>query len=368
MSLRVSFWAVVALGTFVWQACGEGIAPREMRELVAQRLSRLDKLRIEMTSKRFILPAGKSAFNRANWEEGRGGIAFPHRILLVRPDLLDENLVNVPEKGYAPLVTSVFDGGAVVRKVLPDKNGRTKYNVVEWDPQVSFYGSVPLLQVLDVHIQDSFVPQLNLLRLFDEYPVALVRGVGEVSTYTASIDHGPVVVGFEFDLNARGTPLRFKTVLNFQKPGLRPATWEMYTLRTQEVSGAEFPVESVVTVFNPNVVTTFGNVHYFEVTSVSVDPNLSPDDVRIVPELRNANVTVGGADGRNRARWYDANGSVVYDKEYLNPQSAVNGPLASRESLRWRWLIPAGSCAVAVLAVLGLRFVSARRRRQSGQP
>lgn len=75
-------------------------------------------------------------------------------------------------------------------------------------------------------------------------------------------------------------------------------------------------------------------------------------------------MTVGGADGTNRARWYDADGQVVYDTQFLNQQSIVDGPLASRESLRWRWLIPAGSCVVGVLTVLGLfRFASARRHR-----
>lgn len=267
MSIRTSRCVVVAVGIFVCQAPAAGIPAQEMRELVARRLSQLDKLRIEMTSRVFTCPAGKSPLDRANWQESRWGIAYPHRIKLVRPDLLDEKLVDVPEKGYVPVVTSVFNGGAVRRHVRPDKNGRTVYSVVDWDPQVGSYAEIPLLQVLDVHIQDSLVPQLNLLRLFDEHAVTLVRGVGDVSTYTASLDRGTCVIQFEFDLNARGTPLRFKTVLGFQDNGLQPGTWEMYTLRTQEVNGAEFPVESVVTVFNPNVFTTHCGVHYFEVTS-----------------------------------------------------------------------------------------------------
>lgn len=338
-----------------------GSAPPEMREIVADRLARLDKLRIEMTTESFTCPDGASPFDRALWNPVHG-FAFEHRVVVVRPNLLDEKLTDLPERGYVPVVSSVFDGAFVRRHVRPTRGGHTLYAVCEGDVQAGVFRAVPLLQVLDIHIQDSLIPQLNLLRLFDEYDVTLVRDLPEIATYVASVNApGGGVWHYEFDLNAHGTPLRFKTVLDFNQGDALPATWEMFILETADVNGAEFPMESIVTIQNPNVGNVTYGLHYFRVTSVTVDESLTAADVRIEPELRNALVRTTGQDGWDERHTYDADGNLINTETFGGPQVLADGTYVSRASLRWRWLVPAGGGVVGLAAIMALRLVSRPR-------
>ena len=338
-----------------------GIAPEQMREIVAERLGRLDKLVVEMTTQVYTCPVEASPFDRSQWRP-YGGVEFPHRITIVRPNMLDEELTDLPETGYVPVDSSVFDGGFVRRHVRPDRFGRTHYSVAQGAVQLGRFKPIPLLQVLDIHIQDSDIPQLNLLRLFDEHEVTLVEGVGDVSKYRATVPGVGCVFQYEFDLNGVGTPLRFKTVTEFEREGLLPAAWEMFILDTMDVNGAEFPKETVVTIHNPNVGDSYYGLHHFEVASVLVDESLTAQDVRIEPDLCNAVVRTIAADGIDVRRIYDTNGEVLDTQELLAMQSLVDGRYVSRQSLRWRRLVPAGAGTLGLLAIFALRLVSRQRR------
>ncbi|MFH1746830.1 MAG: hypothetical protein ABIG44_07265 [Planctomycetota bacterium] len=338
-----------------------GSAPPEMRETVANRLARLDKLRIEMTTETFTCPDDASPFDRSLWNPGHG-FAFEHRVAVVRPNLLDEKLTDLPERGYVPVVSSVFDGTFVRRHVQPVRGGYTLYAVCEGDVQAGVFRAAPLLQVLDIHIHDSLNPQLNLLRLFDEYDVTLVRDLPEFATYVVTVDMpGSGVCHYEFDLNANGTPLRFKTVLDFNQNDLLPATWEMFILETADVNGAEFPMETIVTIDNPNVGGNTYGLHHFLVTSVAVDESLTAEDVRIVPERRNAMIRTTGQDGWDERHTYDADGNLINTETFGGPQVLADGSYVSRESLRWRWLVPTGGGAVGLAAIMALRLISRPR-------
>ena len=341
-----------------------GVPPDEMRQIVADRLGRLDKLVIEVTAEVLTCPTDVSPLDPNNWTRYGEVYGFPHRVTIVRPNVLDEDLTDEPEKGYVPVVASLADGRYAQRHVRPGPRGFTLYRIGEDSAEHGTFRWMPLLQIFDVHIQDSPIPQLNTLRLFDEYEVTL-RGAGEsTSTYEVSVpapEHG-YTCRYEFDLNGRGTPLRFKTVLEFDAPELLPGTWEMHVLDVVEVNGAELPSEAVVTIDNPNVGDDYYGVHHFLVTApVRVDESLTDEDVRIEPDLHSAVVVTISADATEVRRTYDANGDLIDEELLLSPQSLADGTYASRESLRWRWLIPGGAGALGALAVVALHLVVRRR-------
>jgi hypothetical protein len=334
-----------------------GIAPEQMRAIVADRLGRLDKLVIEMTWQNFVNPVSHSPLDRDSWVPYVWDLKHPHRVKIVRPDLLDEGLTDDPEKGYVPVISSVFDGTFVRKHVRPDRDGRTVYSINRQGVGVAEFWEHPTLQIFDIDIHGGCIPQLNLVRLFDEFAPALVGGVGDMSTYVATIPCDGWTLHLELDLNSRGTPVHGRTSYEFITAEAEPGTVEFFTLATTEVNGAELPLETVVASFNPNVNRQKRCVFHNVVTSVSVDPTLTASDIRIVPELRNANVTRVGADGLNTQRIYDADGSIVRTTTFAGVQSVVDGSFVSGQSLRWRWLIPATAAATAVATLLVLRFV-----------
>lgn len=351
-----------------------GIAPEQMAQIVAERLQALDHLRIEYVHCVRIAPLHGSPLDRTRWE----GIwdtdtgtdladTFEHRITIVRPNALDEWFTDLPDEGYEPVDASVFDGRYVSRHVYPDRDGRDHYSIVGWNVEAGVFRWCPVLQVFDLHVVDSVIPQLNLLRLFEEYDVRLIRSAGGVHTYTVSVPmlEYDYTQHFEFDLNGRGTPLRFRTTTEYHAEDLSGAntanTREQFVLATAEVNGAELPTEVVVAGYNLHVVDYYG-VHHIVVTSYEVADDLTAESVRIEPELRNSVVTTYRPDHTVLYTTYDVDGQIVEEAETYGPEPwDEDAQVVPRSSLSWRMAIPVVAVLTGVAVVLVLRFTSWRR-------
>jgi hypothetical protein len=220
-----------------------GIAPAEMRDIVANGFAALDRLVVEFEHTTYTAAGDADVRVPANWIPVPGRVPFRHRVTVVRPNLLDEFLTDLPDSGYELCRRSVFNG--TYTRASTARDGAPFYDVSQDDVQVQFYRGYPVLQFFDVHLHDSSVSQLNLLRLFDEYDVSLVGDDAEVSSYRTTV-FIPVFghwEDYEFDLNARGTPLRVKSTLR-SGTSVR-CTIEQFALDTQDLNGAELITDCV---------------------------------------------------------------------------------------------------------------------------
>ncbi len=338
-------------------ALENGVPPGEMRDRVAQRLSRLDRLIVEFNCAMHAAASDSDPFDPASWGDRTEN--YPHRMTIVRPNVLDQSLRDEPERGYEPVTDAVFDAQFVRQYLTPRFGAARAYLVSPFDVQVGNYRGTPTLQFAEVHLQDSTISQLNLLRLFDEYDVELLGCDGDVSTYRAIVPMDSWTSIYEFSLNPRGTPLRCLTTLLLPEP-LKPGTWEMRTCATTEVNGAEFVSDAVIVVSNPNLGVASVGVSHFSVNSVEHCDWLDESHVRIVPDYRDARVTVIEPDGSLDHRRYDSNGLLV-DSIVTAGASPSDIGIVSRDSLRWRWIIPPLAVATGVATLLGLRALSQRR-------
>lgn len=336
----------------------------DLAQAVHARLAALDQLSIEYTHSVFRMPADRSPLDREAW--GDPFDSFPNRIHIVRPDVLAEFLKDDPNLGYEPVVASTGQLGYVSRHPRPAPDGKLVFHVVPREIQGGFLRWSPILQVLDVHMQDSTVPLLSIARMFDEGRVTIVRTVGSVISCAATVpmtDFG-YTVNYDFDLNDFGTPLRVRSTLQYDDPELLPVTWEQFVLETQLVNGAEFPTEAIVTVHNPNVDPKYRGVHHYTVTSVLTDPALTQDALRVHVVRANSIVHEFGPNGSGVHRVYDENGALLRELETLSgpePLTADERKRVSRDSLNWRKGIPIAAAFAGVLAVVGVRFLTRRR-------
>jgi len=342
---------------------GEVPSVEELRELVSDRSARLHRLVVELEHTVYTVPMGSSPFDRARWKRIE---AFPYRILLVRPNLLAEYLKDDPEHGYVPVVASVHDGTYTSRHVRPNRFGQTTFVHAAHEVQAGVFTATPLLQVMDIHFQDCTISQLNVLRLFEERDVEVVRAAAGIVTCVAAVPMPGYVAHYEFDLNERGSPVRLRTVLEYDDKQLLPATWEQSTIATEEVNGAEFPTETVVTIHNPNVTNEYIGLHHLLTKSVRVDEGLTAESTRIELVPRNSTISEFRGDGSNVIRYYDSNGNVTRTQELLAGPAPIDPSVryVPRDSLRWRMAIPP-ICLALGLGV-GLAFAYVSRHRPAG--
>jgi hypothetical protein len=357
-------------------AGAHGTPPDQMAVIVSDRLSRLDNLTIEVVRRIYDVQAGKSPLDPNAWEVAPddiiGDTPFPYRLTIHRPNVLCEFLMDREEWGYVPLRASVFDGQYIHQQVRPDRFGRATYSVVPGQVQAGIFGACPLLQIFDIHIYDSPIAYLNLARLFSETEVRLVRFVGGVSTYVASLPlpGNALVFHYEFDLDPWGTPLRFKTI--YEYPDAQPSILEQFTLEVMEVNSAWLPTDTVTTGWlsidtlasmpEPIAIAPGYTVQHFQVTSVQSRPDLVPEAVRIEPDRRNARVATYYRDGTVEQIVYDEAGQIVDRVEFFAGTQAVD-PLARylpHDALRWRLAVPVVAVGLGLAAMLTLRGVSRR--------
>jgi len=354
----------------VVQTFAGAIPPAEMAAIASERLSRLDHLVVELTVKCFGIHSDAPSFDPADWDQPGGfSSVHPYRLTIVRPNVLAEYLRDEPEAGFVPNVTSVFDGMTTGYNIRPYK-GKRFYGVVPLPVANTPVTWDPVLQVFDIDMIDSSIPQLNVVRLLEEHSAVCVRSAGGIYTYSVSIRPDDYhEERFDFDLNGRGTPLRVRSVFDYDQAEAAYDIYEQFVLATTEVNGAEFPLETVAFHYSNPRMPNYYNVFVYSVTDVRSEPDLTPESVRIDIDRRNAVVTEALPDGREVQTWYDENGTVEKTEEWygvtwtMEEMERIQAlPTLSGAALPWRMFIPPVAGAVGVATALGLWFVSRRGR------
>lgn len=326
----------------------DGVPPKQMADIVAERLSRLDRLVLEVEVEVFLAPSSATFDDdRSTWDGPYPAGSGAHRRLrIVRPCSLEENWGNGDARGM-----SAFSPGRTVQRLWRPSYATTIYTVKEDVMTSATYSSVPLLTMFDVQIHESFVPGLNTLRLLSEYPTKLLRVEGDVNAYQTQLAvhaFGDWTETYEYDLDACGTLLRQRMRRE------NSAFWferEFRVLSTLDVNGAALPAEFLS--ITRNSVADSVAIHRFVVTSACVDASLAPANVRIEPERRNSAIHVTRADLSEESERYDSNGVLIASSAWE----------ARRDVWRRAILPTAATCALA--AACGLAFM---RRASRGRP
>lgn len=330
-----------------------GLPPAEMANVVADRMARLDKLVVEVDAELYNCANTFSPTDRSNWvDPGPPGDGGRRLLRIVRPGLFEESFVD----GQPMSILSSFEPGRSVRRAPNlSPSGRIFYSV-EDNPVTAGYTRIPLLQMFDVQIHESWVPGLNILRLLRDYPATLTGSDGEISTYEVSLRSdlpGASREHYEFDLNPRGTPLRFRTRL--ENPAGTTYESTTYTLATIEINGAELVTEAVTASTNTYTGPLYG-ITRLVVRSARVDEALTARDVRLEPERRNSFVWTRTLNGSSTAlvetkQEYDEAGVLV-----ASTRSAGTSGLA------WHGSIFPVAAAFGAATALGVALVSRPRR------
>lgn len=329
-----------------------GVLPSQMADVVAQRLARLNQLVVEVDAELFTSAPSFSLSDRSSWRDpGPPGDGGRRVVRIVRPGVCDEGYV---QEQTTPIVTCFSPGYSVRRAADTTRTGRAVYGV-ENNPVTAVQTRIPLYQFFDLQIQESWVPGLNTLRLLRDYPATLVGSDGDVSTYAVTVQSdlpGAAVERYEFDLNPRGTPLRFRAGL--ENANGSTCESETFTLATQEVNGAELVTEAVTAATSSLAVQHYGVVRLL-VRSVAVDNSLTPDDVYLEPERRNAVIHTTTLD--------IAGGRLVRETAEFNESGSLVASAASiSDRLRLRMTIMPAAVACGVATAAGVVFVSRRSR------
>jgi len=330
----------------------------DMAEVAAQRLARLDHIRIEYVREYYKAPLRSSPLDSAQWETLEGDPdRHVGRLTIVRPNALHEFLTDRPELGWEPFSESVSDSGFVRRYERPGPEGQTYYEVTDSTWEAGCFAWIPVLQVFDVQIQSCDIPGLNIPRLLREYDARAVRSVGTITTYAVS--GVPMLEGLtqdlDFDLNERGTCLRLRAMLECP-PSAVPTIREQYVLSVAEVNGAELPTEAIVAVYDPRLADYWGITRILA-TSWSLPTDLCAESIRIEPQRRNAVITeLRRRGGGYRVTTYGEDGDVV--RRYESPSHRAGRADAAR--LGWRRTIPPIAGATGIAVVAGLCYAGRR--------
>jgi hypothetical protein len=343
-----------------------GLAPVDMAQVVAERLTALDKLVVDLTVDIYGTHTDTPVLDRAAWEKLI--VTLPFHLTILRPNVRAEALKDDPEVGYEPSVGCVYDGTYTQRSVRPSRTtGHVVYHMLP-DVQSGVLRNDPILQVFDLGIFDAAPPgRLNIVDVLRHPSATLVRSVGGISTYSASLpmDGYEYTIHFELDINQRGTPLRMKTVLDYDNPDFPPSYYEQFVLRTAEVNGAEFPMETAVTHWGAKV-PHYWTVHLFRVNAVEVRDDLSVDDVRIEIDRRNAAVNEYFPDARVRYTAFDQAGQLIEEDEYFKAAGPDTGDIAailSAHAIPWRMGVPPAAALIGLTTAVTLTYVARRVRR-----
>ncbi len=325
-----------------------GLAPADMAELIAERLCALDKLVLEVTLETYGVSGDTPMLDSSVW--GAPTESYPYVLTILRPHLRAELLKDDAAAGYEPTITSVSQDVQIAQHVRANlQDGRTRYTV-SWN---TFNSGVlnALLQVFELRLTGT-AADFDLVALLRHPSARLVRCVGECSTYTAHLPPEPGAPWnryFEIDVNQRGTPLRLRTVLDFEDPKVACLTHEQFTLQTTELNGAELPVETVIT-SRWSMTPHYWAVQRIKVQRAEIQERLTLTDVRIDARKQNAHVVEYFPDGSSVSTTYDETGQIVSQSRH-DPAYT----LATRT--RWHRAVPPLALTVGlVTAALLIRL------------
>lgn len=347
-------------GLVILTALATGLPPADMADVVAARLQALDGLVVDLTLEVYGAHSDTPVLDPAAWDTLWD--TLPFRVTILRPNVRVEALKDEPERGYEPVVACIFDGTYTSRHVRPSRrSGRVFYQTLP-DVQSGIVRCHPLLQVFDLGIFDAAPPgHLNIVTVLQHPSAILVRSVGGVSTYAASVPMGRFesTIHFEMDINERGTPLRIKTTLDNDHPDLVNSYYEQFALRTTEVNGAELPVETAVTHWGPKF-PHYWTVNLYRVEAVEVRADLSPDDLRIEIVRRDSCVNEHFPDASVHQTEYDEDGRLVWEDRWFSAADSDTGDaeaIKAKHAIRWRMTIPpvAGLIGLSMAGLLTYR-------------
>lgn len=294
--------------------------------LILARAERLSQVRVGVEQDVYQVPADAPVLYREAWRSLYPQ-PFIDELVIVRPDVLNHSLTDYED--YRPFECAVVDG-TYVRHTIGAADD--VWTVNGKDVQVGRYAMHPLLFAYDLHIQDSVVPQLSLERLAREGRLAVALSGADGYRLTGSVEMfndgmRAYTQLYDVELSATGVPLRFRVENQYTDfPDLQSSVWELQTLETTEVNGAEFPTDVVITISNPNVNSLFLTLHEFRTVEVQYDPALTKADVTLTPILRKAYYIDGAAQ---TGKYYDADGALV--REWRDGQQApVDDETAAR--------------------------------------
>lgn len=350
------------------------ISPEMMRDIMHTRLSALDRLSMRVTDTVYLIPLNAPPLDRRQWYyfDGQEPTPYELSVSVVRPDIRFHwkkatgrgILASVANGTYTELHENL------VNFKNPAMTGARAYRTAPGDAQGGCLRFIPLLQLLDIGLHDSDSPDISLVSLFDSQAMTFVRKAGNLSTFAASLQTNSGQYHYECDLDDLGTPMRIKSVICFPTPGAECFTYEQFVLQTQELNGYRVPVEVVVSLRNPNVGTTFGNVHHFVVSDLRICNDLTPESIRIDIDRRNAWVETSNADGSRDVVVYDASGAVVRQESHHSTPVPVDDDgrvaKASMGNLRIRQWLPVFLGFTTLAMGLWLYRITARGRTRNG--
>lgn len=338
----------------------------EARELTRQRHAALDRFQVEIASLYYIAQDAETRHDPQTWIPHEG-LSYRHEVTIVRPGFLHDWLTDRPGIQHDPVRTFMSEERMVRQWLNPLFTGEIKYYVDETDAHCHSapYSFIPFLWILDLQIPDAVMPRLDTLTLLEQ-PSARIVGVFDGLTRfqveLANPGGHAFTLVYEVDLNSLGTPMHARTVLHYATPGLQPTVWEMRTLSVTNVGGFELPMTAIVTVQNPNI-TVGAGIHRFEVAWYEQQPELTPQDIAIVPVARNAMITTREKLPRDQTvnRHYDADGVLVAQVEYFGFADPIASPRTASTGVR----ATEGGVALAIggvglLLVACLRLMSRR--------
>jgi hypothetical protein len=349
MSLLLGAWAAI------FATAQDGVTPQRMAAVASARLAQLDRIVADVTVDVHLAPLTGDPLDQGQWSEPFDpGDGRNRHLTIARPNALDET---------EQALSSFYDGGVTRRYPGTDRDGHLMYSEIVSPYKAGVYTSTAVLQLFDLDVHESWVRGLNAARLLTDYPAELVRAADGVSTYAVALQWdedylwGPSSEDYEFDLADDGTPLRFKftkRLLGSEHKGFT-FTREMFTTATAPVGDVRIVTEAVAVTSNSIVAQKHETrgIDHFEVTSFRFDPTLTPEDVALPIERRNARVW-RSTDLDEETTVYDSAGNIV---DYV---SASTGLQQDRSTA-----LVTGSAVVACACVAACApFVSHQRRKR----
>lgn len=111
------------------------------------------------------------------------------------------------------------------------------------------------------------------------------------------------------------------------------------------------------------IVADYFGISHIVVSSYGLCDELTPEDVRIEPELRSSAVYWYRDDATTLHQYFDEDGNLEHESESFSVPEPwdQNARMVSRASLRWRMVIPPIALVTGIAVMIALRFVPRRR-------
>jgi hypothetical protein len=330
-------------------------SPLEIADVLSAAQRAHDRLVLEVSHEYYTCPLDADPLDRDVWEpiasDGQH-YAVLHRVSICAPSVLVDTT-----RGEVLTRQFLASDGTVVTQddVTSELGGPRVYSIMPLG--IVSFKEGELLHALGLHISGSELPFLNFGRVLTTAPCAERQSPAGSALFTAQVGMQAWDHDYEFEVSWSGYVVRSST-LQKTRSGFR-TEFQSFTTKTSEVRGYPFPVEVVTAAYPLNYAgATHQVIQRFEITAIELHPELTPDDLVLVPERRNSIVVT-----QNPGNWvqtvYDEDGNIIDPEIQTERRSDRQVPpmrrAESNASLGWGLL--AGACAVAFV----LTFFRTRR-------